>query len=89
MPDYLHFFAGQYKPDFPFENWMAYWKSQFSKHNPDKSKRLQGNYWDRRLRSGESYAEKWVYVKENPVRKGLIKYADDWNYSGEVYELRW
>lgn len=32
----------------------------------------QQDYWDRQLRSGESYAEKWNYVRNNPVRHGLV-----------------
>lgn len=89
MPDHLHFFAAPHEPDFPFENWMKYWRSQFAKRNPVKENRFQSDHRDRRLRSGESYREKWVYMSENPVRKGMVERAEDWPYSGEVFELRW
>ena len=36
------------------------------------------------LRSDESYAQKWNYVRENPVRAGLVSKAGDWPYSGEI-----
>jgi putative transposase len=36
------------------------------------------------LRSGESYAEKWNYVRDNPVRAGLVGSADQWRYQGEI-----
>jgi hypothetical protein len=36
------------------------------------------------LRPAENYAEKWNYVRENPVRAGLVKNANDWPYQGEI-----
>ena len=41
------------------------------------------------LRGHESYAEKWAYVLQNPVRAGLVKNAGDWPYAGEITELHW
>jgi REP-associated tyrosine transposase len=35
-------------------------------------------------RSDESYEQKWNYVRENPVRAGFAKNADDWPYAGEI-----
>ena len=35
------------------------------------------------MRDDESYTEKWIYVRENPVRAGLVARADDWPYQGE------
>jgi len=39
------------------------------------------------LRSSESYSQKWDYVRENPVRAGLVANADDWPWQGEVESL--
>jgi putative transposase len=36
------------------------------------------------LRSSDSYSQKWHYVKENPVRAGLIKRSDEWPWQGEI-----
>ena len=33
----------------------------------------QEEFFDHVLRSSESYSQKWNYVKENPVRAGLVK----------------
>jgi REP element-mobilizing transposase RayT len=44
----------------------------------------QREFFDHVVRSNESYAEKWNYVQENPVRAGLVKSADHWSYSGEI-----
>ncbi len=49
----------------------------------------QRDCWDRQLRTGESYSQKWEYVRNNPVRKGLVVNADDWLYQGELNVLEW
>src|SRR4051794_678023 len=55
MPDHLHFFATPGKPQLPLENWIRFWKSQFTKRHKDGSCRWQPDHWDRRLRSDENY----------------------------------
>jgi hypothetical protein len=47
----------------------------------------QPDYFDRFLRSGESYSEKWAYVQNNPVRAGLVAQADDWPFKGRIHLL--
>ena len=44
----------------------------------------QPGFFDHILRSDESYAEKWNYVRNNPVRAGLARTADEWPYQGEI-----
>ncbi|MFB3881745.1 MAG: hypothetical protein ACE149_10800 [Armatimonadota bacterium] len=41
------------------------------------------------LRSGESYGQKWEYVRMNPVRAGLVANPDDWPYQGEIVQIDW
>ncbi len=41
------------------------------------------------MRSDESYEEKWLYVRNNPVRAGLVNHADEWPYQGELNVLSW
>ena len=36
------------------------------------------------LRSEESYGRKWDYVRDKPMREGLVANADDWPYAGEI-----
>ena len=50
---------------------------------------FQRDCWDRQLRTGESYAQKWEYVRNNPVQKGLVAHADEWPYQGQVNVLEW
>jgi hypothetical protein len=49
----------------------------------------QTEYWDRQLRVGESYDEKWSYVENNPARHGFVTVAADWPYRGELNVLEW
>ena len=44
----------------------------------------QKQFFDHLLRSRESYAEKWAYVRENPVRAGLVTAAAQWPFAGDV-----
>ena len=47
------------------------------------------SFWDHQLRNGDSYDVKWLYVRNNPVRHGLVKNADDWPFQGKVNDLAW
>jgi REP element-mobilizing transposase RayT len=49
----------------------------------------QRDVWDTQLRSGVHYAEKWDYVRCNPVRKELVHAPDEWPFQGELNVLRW
>ena len=40
----------------------------------------QNGFFDHRLRDGPSAEQKWIYVNENPVRKGLIQNPEDWRW---------
>ena len=44
----------------------------------------QRGFFDHLLRSDESYGQKWDYVRDNPVRAGLVANAQDWPYAGEI-----
>jgi putative transposase len=88
MPDHVHLFAAPGGAGIIFDNWVKYWKSQFSKRHQDPNHRWQTDHFDRRLRDGENYAEKWEYVRQNPVRHKLAR-AEDWPYQGELNALPW
>lgn len=44
----------------------------------------QPGFFDHLLRGEESYREKWEYVRENPVRAGLVEHAEQWPFQGEI-----
>jgi hypothetical protein len=39
------------------------------------------------IRNTESYAQKWDYVRENPIRAGLVSPTEDWPFQGEIVEI--
>ncbi len=47
----------------------------------------QPGFNDHLLRNDESYAQKWEYVFQNPVRGGLVARAEDWPYAGEIVRI--
>ena len=47
----------------------------------------QRGFFDHLLRNSESYAQKWNYVWENPVRAGLVSKPEDWPFAGEIVEI--
>jgi len=89
LPDHIHLFAAPGDMDLPLENWMKYWKSFFSRENQRPECRWQAGHWDTRMRTREIYEERWEYVRNNPVRHGLVKQPEDWPYSGELNDLDW
>jgi REP element-mobilizing transposase RayT len=89
MPDHIHLFAGPAGRDISFDHWVRFWKSHFTRHCNIRDHAWQSDHWDRRLRDDESYEQKWDYVRQNPVRHGLVKIADDWPFQGELHRLPW
>src|SRR6202030_3151810 len=86
MPDHLHLFVCG-PDDFELGRWIGMLKQRLGKAvAPTKSSRLiwQRGFFDHVLRSNESYGQKWNYVRENPVRAGLVEKAEDWPYQGEI-----
>ena len=46
-------------------------------------------FWKDRVRSVQEYREKWTYMMENPVRKGLVTQWEDWPWRGRVHDFSW
>ena len=70
---------------------MQAWKQWTSKRITAELKGTgtiwQSEFFDHVLRSSESYSQKWDYVRENPVRAGLVTDADAWPYQGVIEDL--
>ena len=79
MPDHVHLFV-QGHNEFNLSSWIGGLKRALSVAvRPDDGRpRWQPGFFDHLLRSDESYDEKWQYVRENPVRAGLVSIADNW-----------
>src|ERR1044072_1786421 len=71
MPDHVHLFVRGGR-NFILFSWIGGLKRAIS-----VALKLPGlwqpGFFDHILRSDESYAEKWNYVHDNPVRAGLVK----------------
>jgi len=89
MPDHLHLFCAPHDESFTLEKWVTFWERQFRRLHKDPNAQWQTHPFHHRLRSEESYAERWNYVRENPLRKGLVKNPDNWPYQGMMNVLRW
>lgn len=90
MPDHVHFFV-RGGTSFRLGSWVGLLKQRVTQAVthvvPDVRKVWQEGFFDHVLRSNESYSAKWLYVRENPVRMGLVGDADAWPYSGEVVRI--
>ena len=90
MPDHLHLFVSVV--EISLSNWV-----KSLKNTPSKTLRSLGGdaphwqkgFFDHLLRNGESYSQKWDYVRENPVRAGLVERAEDWPFAGEIHDLEY
>jgi len=89
MPDHIHLFVSG--PDyFVLGRWVVMLKQCVEKQlEPYTSGKLlwQRGFFDHVIRNEESYAQKWNYVRDNPVRAGLVTNADDWPYTGEIITI--
>jgi REP element-mobilizing transposase RayT len=92
LPDHIHLFcAPDTIPPQPLKNWISFWKNHVTKRWPNREEVpiWQAEYWDRQLRRGESYDQKWDYVENNPVRHGYVTNPEEWPYRGELNVLQW
>jgi putative transposase len=89
MPDHLHLFVCG-PDDFELRRWIGILKQCLAKsvvRAPSADPAWQRACFDHVLRNDESYAQKWNYVRDNPVRAGLVTNADDWPYAGEIIRI--
>ena len=84
MPDHMHLFV-RGGDDFKLAQWVNGLKRSISVALGASKKRplWQPGFFDHVLRNDESYGQKWEYVRENPVRAGLVSRWDEWPYQGE------
>jgi putative transposase len=95
MPDHAHIFVRIGHP-MTLRRWESGLKQCIGKtltsigHKPAKipgskfTSFWQPGFFDHLLRHDESYAEKWDYVWQNPVRAGLVNSPGDWPYKVEL-----
>lgn len=89
MPDHAHLFV-RIGRDSRLQDFVRLLKQSLTKAL--RASGVCGNIWqpgffDRLLRHSENYYEKWNYVRENPVRAGLVECAEGWPWQGEVVRI--
>jgi putative transposase len=92
MPDHMYAFVALDDRVISLSVWVKPRRMAVSKTLGDSAipaPHWQKGFFDHVLRSAESYSQKWHYVRENPVRAGLISRWEDWPYLGEPHPLEY
>ena len=91
MPNHIHFFCCPANLQTAYKTWRQFWRSTATRRWPYPAEKpiWQRDDWETQIRNATHFTEKWHYVRENPVRKGLVSNADDWPYWGEIYPFTW
>jgi putative transposase len=87
MPDHLHALIS-----FPWDaklgmnrviaDWKRYVATQFGVS-------WQRDYFDHRIRSEQDHQSTWYYIRENPVRAGLVETYDQWPHVWLPAQIGW
>ncbi len=90
MPDHLHLFCAPRDLHFTIDRWITFWKAEFRRRHLNEPWEFQRRGFHHRLRNAAEYTEKWTYIRENPIRRGLVCHTDEWPFQGVVHpEERW
>ena len=90
MPDHVHAFVAIDDQKLNLSTWSKSLKNSISKTLRQEGiapPHWQKTFVEHLLRSAESYSEKWHYVRENPVRAGLVSHSEDWSFRGELFPV--
>ena len=90
MSDHVHLFVVLPPDGITLSKWMQALRSVLGKELLRlgfQKPHWQEGFFDHVLRSSASYAEKWDYVRMNPVRAGLCRTPEEWPYQGEIVSL--
>ncbi len=87
MPDHVHLFV-RMGGACSLGEWVKGLKRCMEAAYSGPAKRIwQPGFFDHLLRHDESYAQKWAYVVQNPIRKGLATSVDGWPFQGSVCSI--
>ncbi|MBV8587145.1 MAG: hypothetical protein JO308_12715 [Verrucomicrobia bacterium] len=88
LPDHLHLFI---RDDIErrrrLYTWVTNWKTYVTGYWLGTGDLWQRSFWDRQMRNAEDYGLKYLYVRNNPVRHGLVSEPEDWPYQGEMNDF--
>jgi len=89
MPNHIHFLCVPLDAaaGIEVETWVTFWKSLLSRRLDDRSYRWQRGLFHHRMRHDVELAETMEYMRQNPVKKGLIQTPDEWPWKGQVHSI--
>jgi REP element-mobilizing transposase RayT len=89
MPDHIHLLVRVASRNAcGLTRWVGWWKRELSKTMEwNEGSAWQKGFWDTNVRSPNIYSDKLRYVRENPVKAGLVAISEQWPYQGELYPL--
>jgi len=78
MPDHAHLIVSiAMDSDTTVGQWVKAFKAIVSA----REFKWQSGFFDHVLRSDESRSEKWEYIRQNPIRAGLVDGPEQWPYA--------
>jgi putative transposase len=81
MPDHLDLLTAPLERELSVANFLKWLKRWFNEaHELPARSQWQPGGFDRLLRTSESIHEKWQYIRENPVRAGLVEHLKQWPF---------
>jgi putative transposase len=90
MPDHIHLFCAPGRWDrTSVKQWVRFWKTRVAESVPRLRGCFHADCWDTQMRARDHYLRKLDYVRLNPVRRGLVKTADEWPFAGYLRPLDW
>jgi len=84
MPDHLHAIMS-FACDPGVKKSISSWKQYLARQAGIK---WQRDFFEHRLRPNEGFREKAEYIRQNPVRAGLIASAEEWPYCWSAQDFR-
>jgi len=92
MPNHLHVLI-ETKPGYSLSDIAHSWKS-FTAHEANKLLGRSGTFWmpdyfDRFIRDEKHFAATVEYIRENPVKAGLVDSPEKWPWSGWPDHEQW
>jgi putative transposase len=81
MPDHTHWVVSPIEDrDLSVGDFSHGFKRTLRKYLSSQTWKWERGCFDRLLRSDEDLWNKWIYVRDNPVRHGFVQKTEDWPY---------
>ena len=95
MPNHVHVLFQQ-REDWTMSRIVASWKSYTGKRLMPMLRDIKGHekanrvwyreYWDRFIRDERHFRATILYIQNNPVKAGLVKNPQDWQWSSAAFQ---